>query len=73
MELKVTKIGNSLGVILPRDLLIRMRLDKGDSVFITETPDGFRLSAYDEQFAEQMETARTLMRKRRNVLKELAK
>ncbi len=73
MELKVTKIGNSLGVILPRDLLIRMRLDKGDSVFITETPDGFRLSAYDEQFAGQMETARTLMRKRRNVLKELAK
>ncbi len=73
MELKVTKIGNSLGVILPRDLLIRMRLDKGDSVFITETPDGFKLSAYDEQFAEQMETARTLMRKRRNVLKELAK
>jgi putative addiction module antidote len=73
MELKVTKIGNSLGVILPRDLLIRMRLDKGDSVFITETPDGFKLSAYDEQFATQMETARTLMRKRRNVLKELAK
>lgn len=73
MELKVTKIGNSLGVILPRDLLIRMRLDKGDSVFITETPDGFRLSAYDEQFAAQMDTARTLMRKRRNVLKELTK
>jgi len=73
MELKVTKIGNSLGVILPRDLLIRMRLDKGDSVFITETPDGFTLSAYDEQFATQMETARILMRKRRNVLKELAK
>ncbi len=73
MELKVTKIGNSLGVILPRDLLIRMRLDKGDSVFITETPDGFKLSAYDEQFADQMETARVLMRKRRNVLKELAK
>jgi len=73
MELKVTKIGNSLGVILPRDLLIRMRLDKGDSVFITETPDGFKLSAYDEQFATQMETARALMRKRRNVLKELAK
>ena len=73
MELKVTKIGNSLGVILPRDLLIRMRLDNGDSVFITETPDGFKLSAYDEQFAAQMETARTLMRKRRNVLQELAK
>ncbi len=73
MELKVTKIGNSLGVILPRDLLIRLKLDKGDSIFITETPEGFRLAALDPQFAEQMQTARTLMKKRRNVLNELAK
>ena len=73
MELKVTKIGNSLGVILPRDLLIRMKLDKGDSIFITETPDGFRMSSLDPQFAEQMQTARALMKKRRNVLNELAK
>ena len=40
MELKITRIGNSLGVILPRDLLTRLKLDKGDSVFLTETPDG---------------------------------
>jgi putative addiction module antidote len=73
MELKVTKIGNSLGVILPRELLIRLRLDKGDSLFITETPEGFRMSALDPQFAEQMHTARALMRKRRNVLNELSK
>lgn len=73
MELKVTKIGNSLGVILPRDLLIRMKLDKGDSLFLTETPEGYRLTPYDPQFAEQMQTARGLMRKRRNVLNELSK
>lgn len=73
MELKVTKIGNSLGVILPRDLLIRLKLDKGDSIFITESPDGFRLSPLDPHFAEQMQTARNLMRKRRNVLNELSK
>ncbi len=73
MELKVTKIGNSLGVILPRDLLIRMKLDKGDSLFLTETPEGYRITPYDPQFAEQMQTARSLMRKRRNVLNELSK
>ena len=73
MELKITRIGNSLGVILPRDLLARLQLDKGDSVFLTETPEGYRLSPYDPVFAEQMQTARELMRKRRNAVHELAK
>jgi len=73
MELKVTKIGNSLGVILPRDLLGKLRLDKGDSVFLVDTPEGFRLTPYDPAFAEQMESARALMRKRRNVVQELTR
>ena len=73
MELKVTKIGNSLGVILPRDLLGKLQLDKGDSIFLVNTPDGFRMTSYDPAFAEQMESARTLMRKRRNVVNELTK
>ena len=73
MELKITRIGNSLGVILPRDLLTRLKLDKGDSVFVTETPDGYRLSPYDPAFAEQMQTARDLMKKRRNAVHELSK
>jgi putative addiction module antidote len=73
MELKVTKIGNSLGVILPRDLLGKLQLDKGDSIFLVDTPEGFRLTSYDPAFAEQMDQARTLMRKRRNVINELSK
>jgi putative addiction module antidote len=73
MELKITRIGNSLGVILPRDLLTRLKLDKGDSVFVTETPDGYHLSPYDPAFAEQMQTARDLMKKRRNAIHELSK
>ncbi len=73
MELKVTKIGNSLGVILPKEALARLKLDRGDSIFITEAPDGYRLVPYDPAFAEQMQTARALMRKRRNVLHELNK
>lgn len=73
MELKITRIGNSLGVILPRDLLSRLKLDKGDTVFVTETPDGYHLSPYDPAFAEQMQTARNLMKKRRNAVHELSK
>ncbi len=73
MELKITRIGNSLGVILPRDLLTRLKLDKGDTVFVTETPDGYHLSPYDPAFAEQMQTARDLMKKRRNAVHELSK
>lgn len=73
MELKVTKIGNSLGVILPRDLLGKLQLDKGDSIFLVDSPEGFRITPYDPQFAEQMEAARNLMRKRRNVINELSK
>lgn len=73
MELKISKIGNSLGVILPKDLLNRLKLDKGDSVFLTETPEGYRISPYDPAYADQMQTARALMKKRRNVVHELTK
>lgn len=73
MELKITKIGNSLGVILPKELLTRLKLDKGDPLFITETPNGYRITPYDPTFAEQMQQARDLMKKRRNVLHELSR
>ena len=73
MELKITRIGNSLGVILPRELLIRLGLDKGDSLFVSETPEGFAASPYDPAFAAQMEAARNLMKSRRNALHELGR
>jgi len=73
MELKVTRIGNSLGVILPRELLLRLRVDKGDSLFITDTPEGFAASPYDPAFAAQMRAARNLMKSRRNALRELGR
>jgi putative addiction module antidote len=73
MELKITRIGNSLGVILPRELLTRLKLEKGQSIFITETPDGYTLSPYDPDFATQMATARDLMKVRRAPLHELSK
>lgn len=73
MELKITKIGNSLGVIMPKEVLTRLKLDKGDSLYITAAPDGYRIVPYDPVFAEQMNTARELMKKRRNVVHELNK
>lgn len=73
MELKVTKIGNSLGVILPKELLANLNLDKGDALWVSESPAGYRISPYDPEFGEQMEAARAVMKKRRNVLRELSK
>lgn len=73
LELKVTAVGNSLGVVLPREALARMKLAKGDTLYITETPDGYRLTPYSPEFEAQMEAARTVMKKRRAALHELAK
>jgi putative addiction module antidote len=72
-ELKLTTVGNSVGVILPRDMLARLGLQKGDTLFVSETPDGFKASTVNADFDAQMEVARTLMKQWRNVLRELAK
>ena len=70
--LKLTQIGNSVGVILPKDLLARLRLEKGDELHALETPDGIRLTVYDPALAEQMEVAEQVMREDRQVLHKLA-
>ena len=72
-ELKVTRIGNSLGVILPREATARLKVEAGDVLYVRETAEGYHISPYDPAFARQMETARGLMKKRRNALRELAK
>lgn len=71
--LKLTQIGNSVGVILPKELLARLKVDKGDVLHVTDSPDGIRLTPHDPIFSEQMEAARKIMKKRRHVLRELAK
>ena len=72
MKLKITTVGNSAGVILPKDLLARLRLEKGDELHALETPDGIRLRVYDPTLAEQMEVAEQVMRSRRTLLHKLA-
>ena len=72
MKLKITTIGNSAGVILPKELLARLRLQKGDELLALETPDGIRLTTYDPEFAAQMEVAEKVMRDDRELLRKLA-
>ena len=73
LALKLTAIGNSVGVVLPKEVLNALKLVKGDTVYLTESPDGYRFTPYDPQFAQQMTLARQIMKRRRNVLHELAK
>lgn len=72
MKLKITGIGNSAGVILPKELLARLRVGKGDELHVLETPDGIKLTAFDPELAEQMRVAEDVMRKRRGLLQKLA-
>jgi putative addiction module antidote len=71
--LKLRKVGNSVGTVLPQEVLNRLHLGEGDTVFLTEAPDGYRVTPFDPRFEDQMTAARRIMKKRRNVLRELAK
>lgn len=71
--LKLTQIGNSVGVILPKEVLARLKLEKGDSVFITETPDGYAITPYDPAMEAQLEAGREFMRDFRDTFHALAK
>ena len=74
VELKIIKVGNSLGMRLPREVLNRLHLEDGDRVILTESPEGgYRLTPYDPDFEQQMKAAEEGMRRYRNTLKTLAK
>lgn len=70
--LKLTAIGNSTGIILPKELLERLRVGRGDSVTVVETPNGIELTPFDPEFAERMDIAEAIMREDRDVLRRLA-
>lgn len=71
-KLKVTTVGNSTGIVLPKDILERLRVEKGDTLFVSETPNGIELSLYDEEAAEEMAIAERIMRDNRDLLRKLA-
>ena len=71
--MKLTQIGNSVGVILPKEVLSRLKLEKGDVLYLSDAANGVMLTPYSAEFETQMKAARNIMKKRRNVLRELAK
>ena len=72
-KLKVVQVGNSLGVILPKETAERLRVAKGDTLNCVEKQGGIELTAYDPGFEKKMAVARRIMRRYRNTLRELAK
>lgn len=73
MKLKIRKIGNSLGASIPKEILEQMNVGEGDSLYITQTPDGIQLTPYDPEFELAMEAAKNITNRYRNAMKELAK
>jgi putative addiction module antidote len=71
--LKLTQIGNSVGVVLPKEALARLKLSKGETVFLTETPDGYTLTPYDPALEEQVLAGRAFMHEFRDTFHQLAK
>lgn len=73
VSLKIMTVGTSSGVILSKEVLSRLGLKKGDIVYLTETPDGYRLTPYNPEFERQMKLAEEIMHDDRDVLRALSK
>lgn len=70
--LKITTVGNSTGVVLPKELLAKLHVEKGDLLYVVETPGGIELTPYNPEFSKQMDMAERIMREDRDILKKLA-
>jgi len=69
---KLTTVGNAVGIVLPRELLDKLQVNKGDTLYVIETPGGIELTPYRPDFARQMDLAEDIMRENRDILKKLA-
>jgi len=72
LKSKVMTVGRSIGVVLPKEILAKLVVEKGDALCFVETPNGFEITSYDPEFEQEMNAARSVMRKYRNALRELA-
>jgi putative addiction module antidote len=72
IQAKITTIGNSLGLVLPKEALAKLHAKKGDLLYLCESPDGYTLSAYNAEFVNQMMLAEAIMHKDKDILKVLA-
>lgn len=73
LKVKVTSIGNSMGIILPKEALAKMKANKGDTLYLVESSDGYSLTPYEQDFEEQVDAAKDIMGRYKNTLKALAK
>lgn len=73
MDLKLRKIGNSVGLVLPKEALTHLKAEEGDTITLSESPSGFHMAAKDADFAKTMAVFEDLSRRYRNTLSELAK
>ena len=73
LKVKITPVGNSMGILLPKEALSKLKAGRGDTLYLVEGPDGYTLTPYQQDFEEQMEAAGSLMKRYRNTLRELAK
>ena len=71
--LKLTAVGTSTGVVIPKEMLSEMKLEKGDRVFATKTPDGYLLTPFDPEVERQIEAGREIMKEYRETMRALAK
>jgi hypothetical protein len=73
MKLKLSKIGNSIGTTFPKEILDKLQVNEGDTLYLTETPDGIQLTAFNPEFEQVMDAASEVTHRYHNALKELAK
>jgi putative addiction module antidote len=73
LKVKITSIGNSMGIVLPKEALAKLKAEKGDILYLVDGPEGLTLTPYQQDFEEQMNVAKKVMKKYRNALHKLAK
>ena len=73
LKVKITPIGNSMGIVLPKEALIKLKAGKGDVLYLVDGPEGLTLTPYQKDFSDQIEAAEKVMKKYRNALHDLAK
>lgn len=73
LKVKVTAIGNSIGIILPQEALSKLKASKGDLLCLVEVPEGFTLTLYQQDLESQINAAKKVMKNYRNALHQLAK
>ena len=71
--IKLRKIGNSVGIVLPKETLAKLKVREGETIYLTDARDGFRITPYNEEFEVQMNAAEKIMNEDRDILRELSK